>query len=227
MRLFCRNRLHFATFRMGISESRGSRLLKMVNCPRLLIFSGSFPLHPLFRPLWEVARNLDCYICPNDQVLQYHTTNCEGYREYRSNSKFCAQCPYLAQCTAHFPCYYGKQTASTRLSGSHACLLLTLRRTEHLIGLRNQERFITLLTQPKGMRLIRHLQVKHHLDIQQQGVKIPHQHRPVPKLQMIGRGIALKGSHAGLIQLPRCLIQRIGLIIMKSVEIASSWGVIC
>ena len=41
----------------------------------------------------------DCYICPNNQVLQYHTTDREGYREYRSNSKSCVQCPYLTQCT--------------------------------------------------------------------------------------------------------------------------------
>ena len=52
-------------------------------------------------PKYEYAYDeyYDCYICPNDQVLSYYTTNREGYREYRSNSKFCAQCPYLAQCT--------------------------------------------------------------------------------------------------------------------------------
>lgn len=41
----------------------------------------------------------DCYLCPNDQILKYHTTNREGYREYKSDPKICAGCPRLAQCT--------------------------------------------------------------------------------------------------------------------------------
>lgn len=42
----------------------------------------------------------DCYICPNDQILKYATTNRNGYREYKSCGSICAHCPYLAQCTA-------------------------------------------------------------------------------------------------------------------------------
>jgi transposase len=41
----------------------------------------------------------DCILCPNNQVLKYSTTNREGYREYKSNPKICANCPYLNQCT--------------------------------------------------------------------------------------------------------------------------------
>jgi len=41
----------------------------------------------------------DCYICPNNQVLSYYTTNRNGYREYRSNPEICTACPYLKQCT--------------------------------------------------------------------------------------------------------------------------------
>lgn len=41
----------------------------------------------------------DCYICPNDQVLKYSTTNREGYREYKSNCKICESCPHISQCT--------------------------------------------------------------------------------------------------------------------------------
>ncbi|MCM3625734.1 IS5/IS1182 family transposase, partial [Brevibacillus borstelensis] len=29
----------------------------------------------------------DCYICPNEQILTYETTNKDGYRIYRSNSQ--------------------------------------------------------------------------------------------------------------------------------------------
>lgn len=41
----------------------------------------------------------DCYICPNNQVLHYSTTNREGYREYKSNPKLCSSCPDREQCT--------------------------------------------------------------------------------------------------------------------------------
>lgn len=41
----------------------------------------------------------DCYICPNDQVLKYSTTNRDGYREYKSSKHICAECQYLSQCT--------------------------------------------------------------------------------------------------------------------------------
>jgi transposase len=41
----------------------------------------------------------DCVICPNNQVLAYSTTNREGYREFKSDPKVCANCPYLYKCT--------------------------------------------------------------------------------------------------------------------------------
>ena len=41
----------------------------------------------------------DCYICPENHILSYHTTNREGYREYRSCGKTCASCPNLHRCT--------------------------------------------------------------------------------------------------------------------------------
>ena len=41
----------------------------------------------------------DCYVCPNNQVLAYHTTNRSGYREYKSCGGVCEECPYLSQCT--------------------------------------------------------------------------------------------------------------------------------
>lgn len=43
----------------------------------------------------------DCVLCPRDQVLEYATTNREGYREYRSDPKVCGQCPELKRCTAN------------------------------------------------------------------------------------------------------------------------------
>jgi hypothetical protein len=41
----------------------------------------------------------DCYICPNNKVLKYSTTNRDGYREYKSNPNYCKSCEYLNICT--------------------------------------------------------------------------------------------------------------------------------
>ena len=35
----------------------------------------------------------NCVICPNNKVLNYTTTNRNGYREFKSNPKDCEQCP--------------------------------------------------------------------------------------------------------------------------------------
>ena len=34
----------------------------------------------------------DCYICPNNKILKYSTTNRDGYREYKSNAYDCKNC---------------------------------------------------------------------------------------------------------------------------------------
>ncbi|HBI05158.1 MAG TPA: IS1182 family transposase, partial [Paenibacillaceae bacterium] len=39
------------------------------------------------------------YVCPNGQQLKYSTTDRDGYRQYKSNAKECANCPLLSQCT--------------------------------------------------------------------------------------------------------------------------------
>jgi Transposase and inactivated derivatives len=56
--------------------------------------TGFFPRHEYVYDEFN-----DCYICPNNQVLSYHTTNRRGYREYCSNPEICAGCPHLKQCT--------------------------------------------------------------------------------------------------------------------------------
>ena len=43
--------------------------------------------------------SVDCYICPNNCLLKYQTTERGGYRLYVSNPKFCSVCPMLSQCT--------------------------------------------------------------------------------------------------------------------------------
>ena len=41
----------------------------------------------------------DSYICPNNQLLTYSTTDRKGYRLYKSNRKICETCPLLEKCT--------------------------------------------------------------------------------------------------------------------------------
>jgi hypothetical protein len=76
---------------------------------KLLIDDEVRPIFPYKRPMakqgffkkheYVYDEYYDCYICPNNQPLQYSTTNRDGYREYKSNSKICDTCPYLSNCT--------------------------------------------------------------------------------------------------------------------------------
>lgn len=46
----------------------------------------------------------DCFICPQNEVLKYSTTNREGYREYKSDPAKCKSCPQRTQCTLSKNC---------------------------------------------------------------------------------------------------------------------------
>ena len=52
--------------------------------------------------VYDEAAN--CYLCPQNQVLRYRTTNREGYREYASDPTTCRSCELLGQCTASQNC---------------------------------------------------------------------------------------------------------------------------
>ncbi|KAF0815487.1 IS1182 family transposase [Cytobacillus sp. FSL R5-0377] len=43
--------------------------------------------------------HFDCYICPTGEILKYTTTTKEGYRQYKSDPRICAGCPFLSRCT--------------------------------------------------------------------------------------------------------------------------------
>ena len=76
---------------------------------KLLLDDGIAPLFPYKRPMtkdgffkkyeYVYDEYHDCYICPNNKVLTYWTTNREGYKEYKSCGQSCCCCPYLEQCT--------------------------------------------------------------------------------------------------------------------------------
>lgn len=76
---------------------------------KTLIDDKILPAIPYKRPMtkrgffkkyeYVYDRYYDCYICPNNKILEYRTTNRDGYREYKSNPKNCINCPYLNKCT--------------------------------------------------------------------------------------------------------------------------------
>lgn len=76
---------------------------------KLLIDDGITPLLPYKRPMTKAGffykheyvydEYHNCYICPNNQVLKYSTTNRYGYREYKSCGHICKECPKIKQCT--------------------------------------------------------------------------------------------------------------------------------
>ncbi len=46
----------------------------------------------------------DCYICPNNEILSYSTTDKNGYKQYKSDTKKCKNCPLREQCTKSKNC---------------------------------------------------------------------------------------------------------------------------
>ena len=76
---------------------------------KLLIDDEIEPVFPYTRPKtkdgffkkneYVYDEAFDRYICPNNETLEYSTTNRDGYREYKSCGEVCAKCPYLNQCT--------------------------------------------------------------------------------------------------------------------------------
>lgn len=50
-----------------------------------------------FKFKYDEERNV--YICPENQVLNYKTTDRQGYNQYCSNSEVCKNCARLTECT--------------------------------------------------------------------------------------------------------------------------------
>ena len=77
-----------------------------------LIDKGIMPVLPYTKPKgrrndkesfypkqYEYDETKDCYICPENKILLYSTTNREGYRIYQSKKSLCENCPSLSRCT--------------------------------------------------------------------------------------------------------------------------------
>lgn len=76
---------------------------------RAVIEDGKIPVMPYTRPMTKKGffkkyeyvydEYYDCYICPENQILKYSTTNREGYREYKSSGMICETCESRNRCT--------------------------------------------------------------------------------------------------------------------------------
>lgn len=76
---------------------------------KTVIDSGKEILLPYKRPMtkkeffkkydYVYDEQFDKYICPNNEWLNYTTTNKAGYGEYKSNPDKCKKCPFLNKCT--------------------------------------------------------------------------------------------------------------------------------
>ena len=81
---------------------------------RAIILSNHTPLMPYERPMtgkgffkkYEYAYDeyYNCYICPNNEVLSYYTTDKKGYKQYKSNPEKCKNCPLRDRCTKSKNC---------------------------------------------------------------------------------------------------------------------------
>ena len=76
---------------------------------REIIKNGQTPYLPYRRPMtkkefiskrdYVYDDEFDSYICPNEKLLEYTTTNRQGYKEYKSNPQECINCPFISKCT--------------------------------------------------------------------------------------------------------------------------------
>lgn len=76
---------------------------------REIILNGHTPLMPYKRPMTGIGlykkydyvydEYYDCYICPNNEVLKYTTTDKNGYKLYKSKPEKCLSCPLRDKCT--------------------------------------------------------------------------------------------------------------------------------
>lgn len=55
----------------------------------------------LYKRQYVYQAEIDGYRCPEGQILDYATTDRNGYRHYRSDPAMCRRCPLLASCTSN------------------------------------------------------------------------------------------------------------------------------
>ena len=93
----------------GIEKIVADAGYKIPYLAKLIIDSGRIPVFPYKRPMgkdeffrpyeYVYDEYYDCILCPENHVLNYSTTNREGYREYKNKSYICENCPSREKCT--------------------------------------------------------------------------------------------------------------------------------
>ena len=76
---------------------------------KTIIDDNKLPAMPYKRPMTKKGfykkyeyiydEYYDQYICPNNEILTYTTTNRDGYKEYKSNPDKCRTCEHISKCT--------------------------------------------------------------------------------------------------------------------------------
>lgn len=121
---------------------------------REIFLSGKIPAVPYTRPKtkdgffrkseYVYDEYFDCYLCPQNQILKYTTTNREGYREYKSDPRICEHCLCRENCTL--------SKNKTKGTTSHIFVILTrnARRqsSEYLPTPKSVTAFATLIIAP-------------------------------------------------------------------------------
>ena len=81
-----------------------------------------------YRP-WEYEYDPkeDIFVCPHGGILRHTTTDKEGRRTYRSNTKHCRDCPFKALCGANEK---GQKILQTHIWQEYLDLVEQLRRTD-------------------------------------------------------------------------------------------------
>ena len=79
---------------------------------KIIIDNEQIPIMPYKRPMTKKGffrkyefvydEAFDCYICPENKILNYSNTNKKGYREYKSKAYDCSTCINEDKCTLSF-----------------------------------------------------------------------------------------------------------------------------
>ena len=98
----------------GIEKVVADAGYKIPYLAKLIIDSGRIPVFPYKRPMgkdeffrpyeYVYDEYYDCILCPEHHILNYATTNRNGYREYKSKPYICEKCPSREQCTHSRSC---------------------------------------------------------------------------------------------------------------------------
>ena len=94
-------------------------------------------------------------------------------------------------------------------------LILTPGTAKCGIGTAAQEHLLAVLAQPQGLLSIHQQEAEHHLDAQQQGVKIPVNGGLIQQLNVVAGGNPAKCGHSLAVQPPFVLAHEIIVIVVE------------